>query len=53
MSSFFDIPTKNELINKFYDVLLPGGYFMIGHSESLSSCTHKFKYIKPSIYQKV
>ena len=50
---YFDVPTKNEIINKFYDALLPGGYFMIGHSESLSSCTHKFKYIKPSIYQKV
>ena len=50
---YFDIPTKNDIINKFYDALMPGGYFMIGHSESLSSCTHKFKYIRPSIYQKV
>jgi len=50
---YFDMPTKNGIINKFYDALQPGGYFMIGHSESLSSCDHKFKYIKPSIYQKV
>ena len=50
---YFDTPTKNDIINKFYEALLPGGYFMIGHSESLSSCDHKFKYIKPSIYQKV
>ena len=50
---YFDIPTKNEIIQKFYDALLPGGYFLIGHSESLSSCDHQFKYIKPSIYQKV
>lgn len=49
---YFDIPTKNQVIDKFYDALLPGGYFMIGHSESLSSCKHNFKYIKPSIYQK-
>lgn len=49
---YFDMPTKNAVINKFYDALEPGGYFMIGHSESLSSCDHKFKYIKPSIYQK-
>jgi len=49
---YFDIPTKNSIIEKFYNVMLPGGYFFIGHSESLSSCTHKFKYIKPSIYQK-
>ena len=50
---YFDMPTKNGIINKFYDALEPGGYFMIGHSESLSSCDHRFKYIKPSIYQKV
>ena len=49
---YFDMPTKNEIINKFYSTLIPGGYFFIGHSESLSSCTHKFNYIKPSIYQK-
>lgn len=50
---YFDVPTKNQIVNKFYDALLPGGYFMIGHSESLSSCNHQFKYIKPSIYQKI
>jgi chemotaxis protein methyltransferase CheR len=49
---YFDVPTKNELVAKFYDALLPGGYFLIGHSESLASCRHKFTYIKPSVYQK-
>jgi chemotaxis protein methyltransferase CheR len=49
---YFDIPTKNALINKFYDALLPGGYLLIGHSESLSSCTHNFKYVMPSVYRK-
>lgn len=49
---YFDTPTKNTLINKFYDVLLPGGYLFIGHSESLSACTHKYRYVKPSVYQK-
>ena len=50
---YFDVPTKNAIVNKFYEALLPGGYFMIGHSESLSSCDHRFKYVKPSIYQKL
>lgn len=49
---YFDTPTKNDLIAKFYDFLVPGGYLVIGHSESLSSCTHKFKYIMPSVYRK-
>lgn len=49
---YFDQPTKNELIRKFYDILKPGGYLFIGHSETVQRDTVGFKYIKPSIYQK-
>jgi len=49
---YFDTQTKNDIIDKFYDSLLPGGFFLIGHSESLASCTHRFKYVMPSVYQK-
>ncbi|AFA49225.1 CheR family methyltransferase [Acetobacterium woodii] len=49
---YFDKPTKNAVVQKFYDALLPGGYFFIGQSESLASVEHSFKYVKPSIYQK-
>lgn len=50
---YFDTPVKNEIIRKFYDVLLPGGYLFVGLSESLSGCNHRFKSIKPSVYRKV
>ena len=49
---YFDQPTKEMVVNKHYDALLPGGYFFIGHSESLSGINHKFKYVSPSIYRK-
>ncbi|MCR5481710.1 MAG: protein-glutamate O-methyltransferase CheR [Clostridia bacterium] len=49
---YFDTPTKNEIIAKYYEHMLPGGYFFIGHSESLSACTHSFEYVMPSIYRK-
>ncbi len=49
---YFDQPTRNILINKFYDVLKPGGYLFIGHSETVQRDTSKFIYIQPSIYQK-
>jgi chemotaxis protein methyltransferase CheR len=49
---YFDQPTKTALINKFYDALAPGGYLMIGHSESIQRENCKFKYIQPSVYQK-
>ena len=49
---YFDQETKNKLINKFYDVLKPGGYLFIGHSETIIKGSSKFKYIQPSVYQK-
>jgi chemotaxis protein methyltransferase CheR len=49
---YFDKKTQNALINKFYDSLKSGGYFFVGHSESLTGLNHHFSYIDPSIYQK-
>jgi len=49
---YFDQETKNNLINKFYEALKPGGYLFIGHSESVQRDATDFKYILPSIYQK-
>jgi chemotaxis protein methyltransferase CheR len=49
---YFDQQTKNALINKFYDALAPGGYLLIGHSESVQRDASAFRYIQPSVYQK-
>lgn len=49
---YFDQDTKNKLCNKYYDALNPGGYFFIGHSETVQRDHSKFEYIKPSIYQR-
>jgi len=49
---YFDKATIGRLINKYYQILAPGGYLFIGHSESLSGLTHDFKYVKPCIYQR-
>lgn len=49
---YFDQPTKNALVNRFYDVIKPGGYFYIGHAESIPRGETKFEYIKPAIYRK-
>ncbi|MGE5372566.1 MAG: CheR family methyltransferase [Solirubrobacterales bacterium] len=50
---YFDNPTKYALVQRFYDVLEPGGYFFIGHSETLNREDTPFQYIKPAIYRKV
>ena len=32
---YFDQPTKDALVRRFYDATVPGGYLMISHSENL------------------
>jgi chemotaxis protein methyltransferase CheR len=49
---YFDNKTKEQVIGKMYDAMIPGGYLFIGHSESLSALEHRFSYISPSIYRK-
>ncbi|MCL2463246.1 MAG: protein-glutamate O-methyltransferase CheR [Defluviitaleaceae bacterium] len=50
---YFDMATKNELVKKFRDWLLPGGYLFVGHSEPLSRAETGLKYVAPAVYQKI
>jgi len=49
---YFDKPTQQELINRFWEYLEPGGHLFVGHSEGLSSVKHRFRYVRPAVYQK-
>jgi chemotaxis protein methyltransferase CheR len=49
---YFDRQTQEELIAKIDQQMMPGGYLMIGHAESLTSINHNLKMVKPAIYQK-
>lgn len=49
---YFDQPTKTALINRFFEVLKPGGYLFIGHAESIPRNETEFKYVKPAIYRR-
>lgn len=49
---YFDKPTQQKLITRFYHLLDSGGVLFTGHSESLTGIDHAFKYIKPTIYMK-
>jgi chemotaxis protein methyltransferase CheR len=40
---YFDDEMKKNVINAFYDNLLPGGYLLIGHSESLHNISRAFR----------
>lgn len=49
---YFDQPTKEALVKRFYNVTEPNGYLFIGHSEGLNKATCPYKYLMPAIYQK-
>ncbi|HBU36562.1 Chemotaxis protein methyltransferase [Pseudodesulfovibrio profundus] len=40
---YFDDDMKKQVISSFYDNLVPGGYLVIGHSESLHNISRAFK----------
>ena len=49
---YFDQPTKDALVRRFYDATVPGGYLFIGHSESLTKSSCPYRYLQPAIYRK-
>lgn len=49
---YFDEKTKRELVQKVYDFLEPGGYLIIGMTETLDRGSTPFQIIQPSIFRK-
>ena len=48
---YFDQPTKDALVRRFYDATVPGGYLLISKSENLSTNT-PYRRLAPSTFQK-
>jgi len=49
---YFDKPTQQSLVRRFWQLLEPGGVLFIGHSESLTGVDHDFRYVQPTVYEK-
>lgn len=49
---YFDSATQGRLVRRFYDLLVPGGHLLVGHSESLVANSCGFKYVQPATYVK-
>lgn len=50
---YFDTAVRTKLITEITRLLRPGGFLMVGHSETLAQLGVGLKSIKPSIYRKV
>ena len=48
---YFDQPTKDALVKRFYDATVPGGYLLISKSENLSA-NAPYRRLAPSTFQK-
>ncbi len=48
---YFDRPTQEDLVGRLAQHLVPGGYLLIGHAESLAGVNHPYDTVKPAIYQ--
>jgi chemotaxis protein methyltransferase CheR len=49
---YFDKPTQETLLAKFYALLAPGGFLFLGHSETLAGMRLPFITRAPTVYQK-
>lgn len=49
---YFNNETKRQVVGRLIEFLKPGGYFLIGHSESLNDITDKLDQVAPSSYRK-
>ncbi|GAB1483914.1 protein-glutamate O-methyltransferase [Treponema sp.] len=49
---YFDAPVRRALVDRLHRYVKPGGYFFVGHSESLPRDTCPFEYIGPATYRK-
>jgi chemotaxis protein methyltransferase CheR len=49
---YFDRPTQQELVRRFWQLLAPGGWFFAGHSESFAALDHEFEYVQPAVYRR-
>ena len=49
---YFDNVVRQRLLEQFERLLSPGGYLMVGHSESLAGLRTSLETVKPSVYHK-
>jgi chemotaxis protein methyltransferase CheR len=49
---YFDRQTQEELVNKLASRLVPGGYLIVGTSESLTGIAHDLQVVEPAVYRR-
>jgi chemotaxis protein methyltransferase CheR len=50
---YFDKDTQRVLFDRYANLLAPGGFLYIGHSENLFGITERFKLLGRNIHRKI
>ncbi len=50
---YFDVPTKERVVDNLLRHLEPDGHLFLGHAESMLSMSHRLKRVGPTIYQEI
>jgi len=49
---YFDMPTKQKLMNRYADMLISSGHLFLGHSEAMNNMSTRFSLCGKSVYMK-
>jgi len=49
---YFDQNTKRQVVSYLLSLLRPGGYFLVGHSETLNGINETLRLVQPAVYLK-
>ena len=49
---YFDADSRQELVQRLFDQLAPGGHLFVGHAESLLGLRHGFENVRPGVYRR-
>jgi len=49
---YFDNPSRSTAVERLSDMLVPGGYLIIGNSESLFGVRHSLRSVQQGVYQR-
>jgi chemotaxis protein methyltransferase CheR len=50
---YFNKQTQQQVVRSLQHKLKPGGYLLIGHSETLNGVGHALQYVSPAVYRSV
>jgi chemotaxis protein methyltransferase CheR len=50
---YFDQDTKRQVVSHLLSRLRPGGYFLVGHSETLNGISEDVRLVQPAVYRRI